>query len=522
MSPSAPGSISPLDGHVLEPVVSTPVEEVADLVLEARRAQPAWAAQPLNARCKAVLGFARAALERHEEIVAILVAETGRSALECGLNEANGILEYARGAVQVARKALKPERVRLNPVAFPGKRAVIETLPRGVVGIIAPWNYPLGIFFKSLFPALLTGNAVILKPSEHTPRSGGWLARVAADTLPPGLVQVAQGGGAVGAEVLEQVDAVVFTGSVATGRRIAARAGERLIPCSVELGGKDAAIVLSDCDLGRTVAGIAQWSMHNAGQNCAGIERVFVEEAFADTFVPALARAISRLRVAQGTGDSELGPLQNSQQLGIVEAHVADAREQGAQVLCGGSRVGAGWGYLPTLIDHCRPGMKIVDEETFGPVLAVVRVPDAEAAIEQANASRYGLNGSVWTRDLARGEELARRLEVGIANVNNHSFSGIVPQIPWTGVKETGPGVAASRFSYGTFTRPRTVLVDRNRQPDPFWFPVDAHLVTLAGAVRDLSLGTLSAAFRLLSVLSRRTRAIRALGDEMNEDSPRT
>lgn len=513
MSMPAPGSVSPLDGSALSPVQATPPDRVADLVAAARKPQALWAARPLADRSRAVLAFARAAVDRHAEITAILAAETGRSELECGLNEANGILEYAKGAVSVARKALKPEKVSFSPVAFPGKKAVIEAVPRGVVGIIAPWNYPLANFYKSMFPALLSGNAVLLKPSEHTPRSGAWLAGVAADTLPAGLVQLAQGAGDVGAAVLDSVDAVTFTGSVATGRRIAARAGERLIPCSVELGGKDAAIVLADCDLQRTVAGIAQWSMHNAGQNCAAIERVYVEDAIADAFVPALARAVGRLRVEQGSGMSELGPLQNAQQLAIVEEHVADAVAQGAQVLCGGDRVGIGLGYAPTVLDHCAPGMQVVDQETFGPVVAIIRVPDAKEAVRQSNASPYGLNGSVWTRNLARGERLARALDVGIANVNNHSFCGIVPQVPWTGVKETGHGVAASRFSYGTFTRPRTVLVDSNKDPDPFWMPADENLETLAVAVRDLSTGALGAILRLLPVLGKRVKAIRALGD---------
>jgi acyl-CoA reductase-like NAD-dependent aldehyde dehydrogenase len=514
MSTAAPGTINPLDGSALSPVQATPAKDVADLVDASRQAQIGWAAQSLSARSKAVLAFARAALDRHEEIIAILAQETGRSGMECGLNEANGILEYARGAVKVAKSALKPIKVGLNPVVFPGKKAVIESLPRGVVGIIAPWNYPLANFYKSLFPALLSGNGVVMKPSEHTPRSGAWLAGVAAETLPAGLVQLAQGDGVVGAAVVDAVDAVVFTGSVATGRRIAARAGERLIPASVELGGKDAAIVLADCDLARTVAGIVQWSMHNAGQNCAAIERVFVEQAIAEAFIAAMTRAVGRLRVEDGSGESELGPLQNAQQLAIVEDHVADAVAKGATLLCGGKRIGPGLGYAPTLLDHCTLGMKVVDEETFGPVVAVLRVPDAKSAVDQANASRFGLNGSVWTRDIARGEQLARRLEVGVANVNNHSFAGIVPQIPWTGVKETGHGVAASRFSYGTFTRPRTLLVDRNKQPDPFWMPADKNLTTLAVAVRDLSRGTLTAVFRLLPILGKRTRAIRALSDE--------
>lgn len=505
---TAAGAQSPLDLTPLEPVVATDSAALSAAVAAARAAQPAWGARSLEERIAAVTAFARAALDRHAEIVPILMAETGRSEVECQLAEAYGILDYARGAVKVARGALKPEKVRLSPLLFPGKRGVIELAPRGVIGIIAPWNYPLGNFFKSLFPALLAGNGVVLKPSEHTPRSGGWLARVAAESLPDGLVGLAQGGGDIGAELLQQVDGVVFTGSVASGRKVAAAAGERLIPCSVELGGKDAAIVLADCALERTAAGIAQWAMHNAGQNCAGIERVYVEDAIADTFVETLGRAVGRLKVEQGSNDGDLGPLQNAMQLAIVERHVADALDKGAELVCGGERVGKGLGYAPTVLDRCAAGMDTVDEETFGPVVAVVRVPDAEQAVQLANASPYGLNGSVWTKDLARGEALARRLEVGNALVNNHSFGGILPQVPWAGTKQTGHGIAASRHAYGTFTRPRTVLVDKNKDPDPFWVPANSDLHRLAASLKDFSTGSWLALLKLAPLVGKRAKAI--------------
>jgi len=324
---------------------------------------------------------------------------------------------------------------------------VVELVPRGVVGIITPWNYPLMQVYKPLFPALLAGNAVVIKPSEHTPRSADWLGRLCQEVLPLGLVQVVHGAGDIGRAVIEGgVDAVTFTGSVRTGRRVAVACAERFLPCSSELGGKDAAIVLADCTLDRTVAGIVYTSLHNAGMDCASVERVLVEDAIADVFVARLGAAAAKIRVGNAA-NSEIGPVQNAQQLAIVEDHVQDAIAKGATLVTGGERTGEGLGYRPTVLDHVTREMRVATEETFGPVVAVMRVPNAEAAVDEANRSPYGLNGSVWTSDLARGERLARTLEVGIAHVNGHAWTGTQPYIPWTGVKDTGTGVVGSRHT---------------------------------------------------------------------------
>ncbi|HEY1089065.1 MAG TPA: aldehyde dehydrogenase family protein, partial [Archangium sp.] len=379
-------------------------------------------------------------------------------------------------AIAVAKQALKPSKVELSMLDFPGKSGVTELIPRGVIGVIAPWNYPLGNFWKSLFPALLAGNGVVLKPSEHTPRTGAFLVECCVQVLPKGLVGLVHGAGDVGQALVDEVDGIVFTGSVPSGRRVASRAAERLIPTSLELGGKDAAIVLADCDLERTALGIAQWSMHNCGQNCAGIERVYVEEAIADRFVELLTRIVGKLRVSTGDDESELGPLQNAAQLALVEKHVEGAKAAGAMVTVGGQRIGAGLGYRPTVVDFCTDEMELVRDETFGPVVAVLRVKDSEEAVRRANDSRYGLNGSVWTTDLERGAALVRKLEVGVGYVNNHGFAGILADVPWTGVKDTGPGIAASAHSYGIFTRPRTVIVDGGKNPDPWWIPASPEL----------------------------------------------
>lgn len=511
-APYAPGSINPADFKPLEPVTPSTPDEVRAVAAKAREAQKAWAAQPFEARAAAAHAFAQKLLEQVDEAAAVLSMETGRSALECKMSELVSVAEYVKAAVRTAKQALAPEKVKLSALDYPGKRAVIEPVPRGVIGIIAPWNYPMGNFFKSLYPALLSGNGVVLKPSEFTPRSGAFLAKLAAQAFPPGLVGLVQGAGEVGSAVIESVDAVVFTGSVPTGRKVAMRAAERLIPCSVELGGKDAAIVLADCDLSRTAVGVAQWALHNCGQNCAAIERVYVEDAVADRFVEALTRVVKKLRVAPGTGPTDLGPLQSEAQLAIVEKHVDEAKAKGAVVTCGGARTGQGLGYQPTVLDQCTDDMQVVRDETFGPVIAVLRVKDADEAVKRANDSRYGLNGSVWTQDLAKGEALARRLEVGVAYVNNHAFGGILAQVPWTGVKETGPGIAASAYSYGTYVRRRTVLVDGSKNPDPWWFPLNEDIGAFADALvargRGGGLGVL---LKLGGLVKKRTQAIRDL-----------
>lgn len=512
MTAHAPGSINPADLKALEPVKPSTAEDVRAAIAAARSAQVAWSAIPLASRADAMRALGQAVLAKADEAAKVMSMETGRSATECKASELTSLVPYIETAIEVAKGALKPSKVRLSMLDFPGKKGVTEAVPRGVIGIIAPWNYPMGNFWKSLFPALLAGNGVVLKPSEHTPRTGAFLAALCAESLPKGLVGLVQGAGEVGQALVDHADAIVFTGSVPSGKRVAARAAERLIPTSLELGGKDAALVLADCDLERTAIGVAQWAMHNCGQNCAAIERVYVEEAIADRFVETLSRVVSKLRVSTGNDESDLGPLQNEAQLAIVEKHVEQAKAKGAKVTAGGARVGPGLGFQATVLDRCTDDMEVVRDETFGPVIAVVRVKDAEDGLKRANNSRYGLNGSVWTSDLERGASLVRRMEVGVGYVNNHGFAGILADVPWTGVKETGPGVAASAHSYGVFTRPRTVIIDGGKNPDPWWIPANAELTQFVDALiargRGGGIGVL---LKLGGLVKKRAAAIRAL-----------
>lgn len=504
-------AINPATGESLEPLQPTDLSKLETIVGECREAQKDWARRTLDDRISVVRGVGQRILERREEIAGILSDETGRSVTECMMSELVGTADFVEGAVRVARRALASERVRLSKLNYPGKAAVVEAVPRGVVAIIAPWNYPLGNFFKHMFPALLAGNGLVFKPSEHTPRSGAWLARIVNDVVGASLVGLVQGAGEAGARLLDAgVDAVTFTGSVATGRKVAAAAGERLIPCTVELGGKDAALVLADCDLERTVAGIAQWTFHNAGQDCSSIERIYVESSIHDLFVRRLKRFAEKLKVAPaGSGVSDLGPLQNEQQLEIVAAHVKDAVDQGAKIECGGTRTGQGYGFEPTVLTGCTDDMRIMQEETFGPVAAVARVEDTAEGVRRANAVPFGLNASVWTKNIRRGETVARQLDAGIVLVNNHSICGIIPEVPWTGVKQTGSGVANSAHAYHTYVRRRTVFVDRSKAPDPWWKPATAELRDFADALIQKGRGSFGVIFKLAGLVGKRTKSIR-------------
>lgn len=509
-APGRPGTVSPSDRSALEPVAETPIADIAGIVARAREAHRAWARRQLEDRADVVRALGQRILERRAEVSAILTQEMGRSDVGNLFNELVGVGDFVAGAIAVARRALAVEKVALSPVTYPGKKAFIEAVPRGVVGIIAPWNYPLANFYKHLFPALLAGNGVVLKPSEHTPRTGQWLFEQCQVVLPGGLVGLVQGGGAQGQALLEAgIDSVCFTGSTATGRKVSAQAGERLIPATVELGGVDGALVLADCDLDRTIAGVASFSLFNAGQDCSSIERVYIEEAVYDAFTKKMAAFVSGLS-AGATEDDDIGPLQNERQLEIVRDHVEDARAKGARVLAGGEACGQGLAFQPTVLADCTDEMKIFNEETFGPVVACSPVKDAEEGIRKINAVGYGLNGSVWTRNLGRGESIARRLEVGVALVNNHSLPGILPGIPWTGVKNTGPGVANSTHAYPAYVRRRTLFLDKNKNPDPWWLPVDGQLQELGELlVRKALGGGLGVLLKLGGLVGKRVKVIK-------------
>lgn len=508
------GGVRPRDLTPLPLISATPPSAIADVVARARAAQSAWFELGFDERAALLDRACRAMLARYEESARLIEDEGGKIRPFALITEAIGPLDALKGWIKVARPYLRSRRLPINPLAMPGKRGRVDLIPRGVIGIIAPWNYPIGSYFKPLLPALLCGNAVVVKPSEYAPRSGAWFMSVLNEHLPAGVVNCVQGGPDVGKAIIDGgIDSLVFTGSVRSGKAVVKHAAEHMIPCSIELGGKDAAIVLADCDLERTVAGMIGGGLLNAGQDCGAIERVYVVDAIADRFVETLTRAVSRLRVP-GPNDppecAELSPICNAAQLRVVESHVKDAVERGAKVLCGGKATGHGLWFEPAVLDRCDHTMSVINDETFGPVIAVVRVKDEEEALRLANDSRYGLNASIWTRNIAHARTLANRLQVGSVFINNHGFTGAVTSAPWTGVKESGFGVANSEFSLHTFVRPRPVIVDGSKKPDIWWAPADALLTEIAERAAQVQLGRFLRALKLPFMIKERERRILA------------
>ena len=492
-----------------ESTLSTKLELVSAMRW-ARLAQPEWASFSVLQRFAALERAAKSMLRDRDKVLALAKGEMGKHEVEGLFTEALGPLETLKSWLRVF-EAARSRSIRLNPLSFPGKSARVELVPRGVVGVIAPWNYPVAGLYRALFPALLSGNAVIVKPSEHTPRTSSWFIAHLANELPLGVAHAVLGDARVGRALLEcGIDACVFTGSTSAGAEVRVRCAELGIPSSIEMGGKDAAMVLADCDLSRTAAGVTHWALSNSGQSCGAIEVAYVEDSIADAFVARLEQSWSLLRTGPGEDDVEIHPIANWRQLQLIEAHVSDALAKGAHLVCGGARTGRGLGYPPTLLDHCHAAMDAVREETFGPVLAVVRFEGTDEAVRQINAGKYGLGASIWTSDIARAKRIASRLDVGIVNINNHSFTGVVPALPWSGTRATGYGVANSVWSLSTFCRPKALVVDRNRNPDPYWMPFDQNLRELGEALIHAQLGNVFKALSIPLLMRRRVRRIKS------------
>ncbi|MFO0712152.1 MAG: aldehyde dehydrogenase family protein [Sandaracinus sp.] len=512
-------TLSPVDLRPLAPIAASTEAEVQKAVERARVAQVGWARRTLDERIADLTRAAHTMLERRLEVIELMRDEVGKLEVDALMSEVIGPLDQINAWAAVVREGTAREKASLNPIAFPKKRAYIDHVPRGVVGIIAPWNYPVATLFRSVFPALLTGNAVVLKPSEHASRVESWMAERIAEVLPPDVLMTVLGGREVGVALIEAgIDACVFTGSVNAGKDVGARCAARLIPFSAELGGKDAAIVLDDCDLDRTIAGLTHWSLHNVGQACGAIEIAYVDRRIADQLVARLADAWRRLKVGPGApGEVDVSPMCNGRQLALVMAHVDDAKKKGASLVCGGKRVTDGKAgrpvglfYEPTLLDHCHADMDVVRDETFGPVLAIVRVDGAAEAIRQINAGRYGLTASIWTKDVARAERLAAELSVGVVTINNHALTGGMPSLPWSGTRDTGTGIANGVASLHTITRPRTVLVDANAAPELYWMPYDKNLWELGHLLSDAQrMKNLTSAWRIPLLIKARLDAVK-------------
>jgi acyl-CoA reductase-like NAD-dependent aldehyde dehydrogenase len=466
---------------------AAPAAVVAGAVARARATQPAWAALLPRERARRLLPVKNRLLDRADTIAECVRAEVGKPRVEALLGEVLPSADVVQYWVEGIEELQQPVEVQLDGLAYPGKRGTTYREARGVVGLITPYNFPVALPLRTIVPALLSGNAVVFKPSEVTRRSGDVIAELFQGLLPDGILCVVQGAGDVGAALCSaDVDLVVFTGSVSSGRKVAHACAERLVPCAVELGGKDAAIVLADADLERAANGIVWGGMMNAGQNCASVERVYVEKSVATAFASRLCTVAAALR--RGI---DVGSLSTSTQREIVSRQVKEAQESGAQILCGGNGIGEGLYYPPTVVRVSGDDSALMRDETFGPVLPIAVVDTAEEAVARANASRYGLTASVWTRNLKKAERIARQLRAGVVTINNHAFTGAIPAAPWSGHGETGWGITNSPLSLDALTRPRFVLVDRSHaRRELWWYPYTAALEAVASAMATLRSST--------------------------------
>ncbi|MFI6997235.1 aldehyde dehydrogenase family protein [Nocardia sp. NPDC050175] len=469
------------------PVVSA--DEVAAKVRELRLYQPEWEAIGPNGRKEWLLKFQDWLIDHTDSIADVVQSETGKPRVDSLIDPAFAtdlVGYYARRAAKfLADDHPSPH----SPLARVKKLTTVYK-PYPVVGVITPWNFPLAMPALDVFPALAAGAAVILKPSEVTPLSALEMARGWAEIGAPPVFAVVTGAGATGGAVVGNADYVQFTGSTATGRKIAVACAERMVPCSLELGGKDPAIVLADADLDRAAHGIAFGGMFNSGQVCISVERVYVEAPVYDEFVAKLTANVKALRQGIDGRESkhDVGALANENQTNIVQRHVDEAVAAGARVLTGGKRAGFGTAFEPTVLVDVDHTMSCITEETFGPTLPVMKVADEAEAVRLANDSIYGLSASVWTGDKDRGERIARQLNAGAVNINDvfsNLFNFALPMGGWgqsgIGARWGGANGVRKYCRQQAITAPMLPTQDK----ELFWYPYSMPKLLFAlGAMR--------------------------------------
>jgi succinate-semialdehyde dehydrogenase/glutarate-semialdehyde dehydrogenase len=486
-------SIDPATGAVVACIPATSVTAIPANFETARAAQKSWALRPLRERCAALLQLRDTIYERREDIANVVTRETGKPRAEAILAEILLTLDTADFLSRQAPRWLRLERVPHHNIALKAKSGWLEFEPHGVVAIISPWNYPFAIPMTEIIPALVAGNAVLLKPSELTPATGALVGELVDQAgFPKGLVQVLQGGADIGAAIIEAEPAkVFFTGSVATGRRIAEACASKLIPSVLELGGKDAMIVLADADLDVASSAAVWGGFTNCGQACLSVERIYVEQPVAEKFAQLCVEKTKKLRLgsSSATADADVGPMIRTRQLEKVEQQLHDAEQRGAQILTGGKRrPDLGPNFLePAVVTHVEHSMQLMREETFGPVLAIRSVASADEAVALANDSPFALSASVWTLDARRGRELASRIRAGSVMINDVASYYGISEAPHGGPGWSGWGRTHSRLGLLEMVQVKYVDVDRlPRVAKPWWYGYSEDFAAAAGSMVEV------------------------------------
>jgi len=461
--------------------------QAAEALAVARAAFPAWSRTSFAERAGRLDRWREAIVDEADDIARLIEREQGKPAAEALAAEVLPSLEALKHLSEHGEDLLRDEPLEPGQLLLAHKRARLVYAPYGVILAIKPWNYPWGQSLPVLAAALFAGNTVVLKPAPATTLVGlrmGALARKAG--LPDGVVSVLAVDDGVAASLVEdaRVGKIVFTGSVATGKKVMAAAAKNLTPVVLELGGKDAAIVCRDADLELAARGIVWNAFMNAGQTCSSVERVYVERPVVEPFLAKVLEQARRLRLKDEAGAGEVGPLTLERQRRVVETHLADAVARGARVLLGGERpAGPGLFYNPTVVVDVDHGMTLMKEETFGPLLPVMAVDSLDEAIRLANDSDYGLTASGWTRSAETAARLQRELVAGVVSINDHSSSFAEPQAPWGGVKASGIGRIHGCAGLREMVQPKYVSFDRGRKPALWWYPYDAEYRALISGV---------------------------------------
>ena len=457
---------NPATGEMITTVPLLGREELEQMAARGREAQRGWEAMGFDGRARVLRRAQKWMLDNNERIIEVVVSESGKTYEDAQLADFGYTMTALGFWAKEAPKYLADEHVPSwnNPIVA-GKKLIMRYAPVGLVGVIGPWNYPIANSFGDCIPALAAGNSVILKPSGVTPLSSLLMEEMMRECgLPDAVFQVATGNGQTGATLIGLVDCIMFTGSNETGKAVMKTAADALIPCYLELGGKDPMIVCRDANLERAANAAAFYSMNNGGQVCISVERCYVEEPVYDQFVQKVTDNVRRLRQGKPgeSGSVDVGAMTFPAQIETVDEHVRDAIAKGAKVLVGGhTGPGPGRFYEPTVLVDVDHSMKIMTEETFGPTLPIMKVPNAEEAVRLANDSPFGLQASVWTSDVESGEALARRVEAGVVCVNDAQINYSALNLPMGGWKASGLGTRHGANGIRKYTKVQSLLVTR-------------------------------------------------------------
>jgi succinate-semialdehyde dehydrogenase/glutarate-semialdehyde dehydrogenase len=513
-SPTETREIISYDPSSGEELGRAPLMEAVDVqaaVSRARTAQPAWAALSYSQRGKYILQARELVLGQLDQISTLVSRETGKPVPEAMSMEVVPTLDLMHYFAHKTETMLKTQRIGIDQYGLMGRSSRIVYKPLGVIGVISPWNFPWATPLDEIVLALMAGNAVVVKPSELTPLTALKIGEVFRDAkLPSGLLEVVTGAGSTGAALVESgVDKILFTGSVATGRRVAETAASLLTPVVLELGGKDPMIVLDDAKLENAARAAVWGAFCNSGQACASIERCYVHESVAAKFIELVVKETGALKQGQTTTDEvDVGAMTNERQLNIVEAHIRDAINLGARVLTGGHRPDEkrGWFHQPTVMVDVDHSMQVMRDETFGPVLPIMTFKSDDEAVALANDSIYGLTACVFTSNLERGRKMAERIEAGTVMVNEVVYTHALGQTPWGGVKQSGYGRTHGRLGLLELVTPQHIHVNKLPGfPDVWWFRYTRDAAELfRGLAHRFTTGSVFNAVPLLPAMLRR------------------